>query len=156
MSTSHLDITLPETWQVVDPHDPYIEVWEQLDEPLPQMMRSIMRSKEKVEFAAGLLAGLADDEGNLSELLIASLTAASYDTDTMPEAARTESSAALVNGIPFGEQQVSLLTLTIPVTSDDGRTTVLLNFATPNLPRAAEFDRSFRDIAATAVVHNNG
>lgn len=156
MSSSHLEVVLPESWQRVDPSDPYIEAWEGLNEPLPQLMRSVMSSPERLQFAAGMCAALVDDDGTPTELLIASLTAYSYFTETMPEDVQSQASAALVNRIPFAGQEISLLMLTVPVASDDGRTTVLLNFATPNLYRAEEFETSFRAIAATAIVHNNG
>ena len=155
MSTSSFTVTLPDAWRMVDPADPFIEAYSELQLPVAQVMQAVMHSQQQPEFMAALVAGVADESGTVTELLMASLTAIAYDTDTVPEDVLAGPRSELITNVEVSDgKPISLLTMTIPVHSADRRTTVLMNFATPNLPRADEFEAEFRVIAENATVHS--
>jgi hypothetical protein len=146
-----LHLQLPESWVVMDP-----AAWDHTEE--------IARTAGLAASPAGVTDVSRPDlvatffnpvtlSGVPIEIVIASLVAWSYASDSLPADAAALDGGTVLRGIETSPGvRADYYVLTLPVVSQDGAVTSLLTFSTPNLPLTKPMDEAFRSIWATASV----
>lgn len=146
---TRLLLTLPPEWEVmVDaaddaPSDPALGAAVNLAQ------HSFAHGGRKPDVTAGLVAAV--DASGVATVLIATLTAWVYTTNSLPKLPPDSSQPSVIRGVLVApDAPVDFLVLSCRVDSSDGLTTGLLHFSSPNLPLQEELVDTFRAIASTA------